>query len=261
MTFRRLRPLDLWLLLIPVAMGIAVPVLGRVRPELAVLVIVLALVAGFGAVLLPAVAREILMWVLGLGGALAWGLLEPMLGLSWLVLFPCGFAMGGHVRAVRAGAPTLGGKAAVPVSDRMVCNPGEGEDEAVVTEPSQAAVLAAIDALDGVERTVISLFRGPARLDLAGDAAGPMMVYHCADQAAARPEWSHLTTPGAPDTEVALQLGDALGHFRVWQTTTVEAAHRAAEEFLRTGGRAAGLAWRTGSYEVAGMRPPALDDD
>lgn len=258
--FRRLRPLDLWLLLIPVAMGIALPVLWQVRPDLTVLVIVLALVLGFGSALLPTVAREILMWVLGLGGALAWGVVEPLLAVSWLVLFPCGLALGGHIRAIRSGVPKPGSIPVVPASDRMVCNPGEDADEEVVIEPSLAAVFAAIDALDGIDRTVISLFRGPARLDLAGDAAGPMMVYHCADQAARRPEWSHLTTPGAPDTEVALQLADAVGHFRVWQTTTVEAARRAAEEFLRSGGRAAGLTWHTDAG-VVDLRPPVLDQD
>ncbi len=260
LTFRRLRPLDLWLLLIPVAMGIAVPVLWQLRPDLTVLVIVLALAMGSSTVLLPAVVREILMWVLGLGGALAWGLLEPMLGLSWLVLFPCGFALGGHVRAVRAGAPTPGGKAAAPASDAVVCNPGEGEDEVVLSEPSPAAVAAAIDALDGTERTVISLFRGSARLDLAGSAAGPMMVYHCADHAAARPEWSHLTTPEASDTEVAIQLADVVGHFRFWQTTTVEPAKRAAAEFLDSGSRSPGLSWRTDA-DVADLRPPGLAEE
>lgn len=262
LTFRRLRPLDLWLLLIPVAMGIALPLLWQLRAELAVLVIALALVLGFGTVLLPTVAREILMWVLGLGGALAWGLLEPMLALSWLVLFPCGFALGGHFRAVRSGATTpKSSDPAVLASDRMVCNPGEDEDEVVLTEPSPAAVAAALDALDGDHRIVISLFRGPARLDLAGNAAGPMMVYYCADHAAERPEWSHLITPGAPDTEVALQLPDGvIGHFRFWHTTTVGAAQRAAAEFLDSGRQTPGLSWRTDA-DVADLRPPGLAEE
>ncbi|GAB3749832.1 hypothetical protein [Microlunatus parietis] len=257
--YRRLRPLDLWLLLIPVAIGIVLPVLWQIRPELAALVILLAPALGFGTVQLPTIAREILMWVLGFGVALAWGLQSPVLAVSWLVLFPCGFALGGHVRAIRSGVPKPGSVPVVPASDRMVCNPGEDEAEEVVIEPSLAAVLAAIDALDGIDRTVISLFRGPARLDLAGRPDGPMLVYHCADQTAARPEWSHLTTPGAPDVEVAIQLA-VLGHFRLWQTTTLEPARKAVAEFLATGGRASGLSWRT-DPDVTDLRPPGLDPD
>lgn len=257
--YRRLRPLDLWLLLVPVALGIALPVFWQIRPELAVLVILLAPALGFGTVQLPTIAREILMWVLGFGAALAWGLVSPVLAVSWLVLFPCGFALGGHVRAIRSGVPRPGSIPVVPASDRMVCNPGEGAAEVVVIEPSLDAVLAAIDALDGVDRTVISLFHGPARLDLAGRPDGPMLAYHCPDQAAKRPEWSHLTTPGAPDVEVTIQLA-VLGYFRLWQTTTLDAARKAATEFLATGGRAPGLAWRT-DPDVADMRPPGLAED
>lgn len=240
-------------------MGIALPVLWQVRPDLTLLVIVLAPGLGFGSVQLPTLAREVLMWVLGLGGALPWGLVDPMLAVSWLVLFPCGLALGGHFRAIRSGVPKPGSIPLVPASDRMVCNPGEDADEVVVIEPSLAAVFAAIDALDGIDRTVISLFRGPARLDLAGRPGGPMLVYHCADQAAARPVWSHLTTPGAPDVEVAIQLA-VLGHFRLWQTTTLEPARKAVAEFLATGGRAPGLSWRT-DPDVIDLRPPGLDPD
>ncbi|WP_152364026.1 Imm1 family immunity protein [Microlunatus speluncae] len=263
--FRRLRPLDLWLLLIPVAMGIAVPVIFQARPDLTITVIVLALALGFGSVLLPRIAREVLMWVLGFGGALAWGLLNPLLALSWLVLFPCGLALGGHLRAVRAGTgkrPTTTGDGdpSGPAPDRMVCNPGEDEDEVVLAAPSPEAVSAAIDALDGSERTVISLFRGPARLDLSGSAAGPMMVYFSADHAARRPEWSHLTTPGAADSEVAIRFSEAVGHFRAWQTTTLEPAKLAAAEFLESGDRSPALSWRTDA-DVADLRPPGLDPD
>ncbi|MFC7623803.1 hypothetical protein [Microlunatus sp. GCM10028923] len=239
------------------AMGIALPVFWQVRPGFIVLVILLAPALGFGAVQLPTPARDVLMWVVGFGGALPWGLVHPTLAVSWLVLFPCGFALGGHFRAIRSGVPKPGSVPVVPASDRMVCDPGE--DEVVVIEPSVAAVFAAIDALDGIDRTVISLFRGPARLDLAGRPDGPMLVYHCVDQTAARPEWSHLTTPGAPDVEVTIQLA-VLGHFPLWRTTTLEPARRAAAEFLDSGRRAPGLSWRT-DPDVADLRPPGLSED
>lgn len=253
--FRRLRRNELVLLLVPVLLGIAPVVLWRIEPALGIAVIVLGFGLGLGSVWLPAVPRQVALWVIGLGGALAWGVLDAPLALSWLVLFPCGVAVGGHLRSFRTVS-----EPSPPATDANRMEHDRGGETIVTTSPSAEAARTAIERLDGEHRTMISLFRGQARLDVGGDAAGVIMVYHSDDPAAARPEWSHLITPGAPDTEVEVRLADDLGHFRTWQTTTLEPARAAVAEFLRTGRRADGLDWRT-DREVADLRPPGLQED
>jgi hypothetical protein len=103
--FRRLRRGELWLLLIPLALGTAFAVLWTEPVGLAIAVVLLAAAAGFGTTLLPAPARQIVFWVVGFGAALGWGLREPALALAWLLIFPSGAAVGSHVRALRAQPP------------------------------------------------------------------------------------------------------------------------------------------------------------
>ncbi len=92
-------------MLIPVGLGTVVAVLSTEPVWLAVAVVLLAAAAGFGSTLLPSPVRQIIFWVVGIGAALAWGLREPPLALAWLLIFPCGAAVGFHRLAARARRP------------------------------------------------------------------------------------------------------------------------------------------------------------
>lgn len=241
--FRRLSRSELALTAIPVALGIAAAALWGRPLGLAALAVGLALLAGLGTVLLPTPLRTVAAFVVGLGGAIGWGIAGPPLAIGWLLLYPSAYAVGGHLSAGRRSRPKQRTDPPPPV-----------------TVPSQQGALADVEALDGVDHTVVTLRRGAARLDLGGDARGAMMVYHCPDSGARRPQWAHLATRSADAEPVVVRVAGTDGHFLAGQVTSLEPARRAVIAFLTTGDRAPGLDWRTGD-EVADLRPPGLQQD
>ena len=125
----------------------------------------------------------------------------------------------------------------------------DGRDEVETVDPAPPEVRADVEALDGRTRTGVSVFRGTARLDIGGGAAGPVVVYHCDDTTTKKlPLWSVLTSgrglPGEP--AVDLLVAGLESHLPGDGTTDLPAALAALEVFLLTGGRAAGSPWRTG---------------
>ena len=83
-----------------------------------------------------------------------------------------------------------------------------------LVSPTAAEVRTVVEALDGRARTAVSVFRGHARLDLGGDAAGLLLVAQCDDTTARPPVWSVLTS--GPDAwrrdEVSVRVARLDGH-------------------------------------------------
>lgn len=256
--FRRLSLSEMLWMILPMAIGIALPIWVGVPISRVVLGVIIALLVGSGSAFLPGSIWLLAMFVVGLGGSIGWMFLESSsaVGICGGTAYFCGFAMGGHFRAGREERVSPADRRPV-AAERMVRDIG-AEDE-MTPSLSEKETRAAIDVLDGKERTTVSLYRGTARLDVAGDAHGPMMVYQCDDTTARRPEWSHLTSPrvsGADD--VVVQVNRIEGYFPAWMTTSIEPARMAVSEFVRSGQRAAGLNWRT-DPEVTDLRP--FDED
>ena len=94
------------------------------------------------------------------------------------------------------------------------------------------------------------MFRGGARLDVGGDAAGALAVYQCDDvEAAGLVPWSVVSSADAPWSvaEVEVRLVGVDAHLPAGSLTTLGPALAALDTFLVSGERAEGLPWRSGS--------------
>ncbi|VXC55546.1 hypothetical protein [Nocardioides sp. AX2bis] len=133
----------------------------------------------------------------------------------------------------------------------------DDEEDVAVDDADAETALDAVRRLDGRTRTVVTLHRPPARLDVAGDAAGAMTTYHCADTTARRPRWRHLGTTSRPDGEVMVRIAQTDGHLRRHQTTTLDPAIGAVTAFLADGSADPALPWSDDDPDGE-LRPPAL---
>ena len=100
----------------------------------------------------------------------------------------------GALFAARSRRP--GGRVSTPEPPRtgaVLLTWTDGDDEHRLEAPGADRVAAAVRALDGDRRSVVSILRGEARLDVGGDARGAMMVYESDDHADHRTTWHHLT--------------------------------------------------------------------
>lgn len=133
----------------------------------------------------------------------------------------------------------------------------DGDEDVATDDVGAETALDVVRRLDGRTRTVVTLRRPPARLDVAGAAAGPMMTYYCADTTARRPRWRHLGTTTGPDDEVTVRIAPTDGHLRRHQTTTLGPALGAVTAFLTDGRADPALTW---SDDDPGgeLRPPSL---
>lgn len=137
----------------------------------------------------------------------------------------------------------------------------DGEEGMAVEDADAATALDAVRRLDGRTRSVVTLRRPPARLDVAGDAAGVMTTHHCTDTTARRPRWRHLATATGPDDEVDLRLAGGDGHLPRHRTTTLDPALRAVTAFLADGpgGPDPSLPWSDDDPDGE-TRAPALQE-
>lgn len=94
----RLTPGEIGQLAIPVAIGLGLAMLTRL-PLRWFWAFPVAAALGLGIGLLPTkVVRWIAALLVGFGGGVAGMVVEPGLGLGWLLIFPALYALGGHVR-------------------------------------------------------------------------------------------------------------------------------------------------------------------
>jgi hypothetical protein len=182
---------------------------------------------------------------------------ERPLAYVWVGFLLVGQAVGLQLRhrrqeqrRARAGLPPTPRPRRTPgpgAQVRVVQDDGDEQVETVDAPP--ADVRAALAALDGGTRTALSVLRGDARLDVGGDASGPMVVYQCDDVAATGlPAWFVVSSSGDPwaGAEIDLRLVGVDAHLPSGAVTTLEPALAALDAFLLTGGRAPGLPWCTG---------------
>ena len=252
--FRPLSGQDGFVALVAIALGVVVPLLNAVTVVSVVVAFLAALLVGVGLLYLPRRVR-------GLAGAVAFAvglavcvLVATPLGLTWLSSLALGVGLGSHLRHRSQQDETP--PSVADHGSRAIWD--EGTETVETTDPSTSQVVDAVRRLDGDQRSFVSILHASARLDVAGDAGGAMMVYQSDDRTDHRSNWHHLTTPDpGTDDEVVVTVAGWPGHFRRSQTTTIEPALSAAEHYLTTGHRAPALPWH-GDRDVSEMRPPGL---
>lgn len=264
---RPLEAADVVALVLGLAVGTVVPLVNGADPVSVLTTLVAGMVLGSVTALAPVKARflvlfGVLLAGIVLGGLLRW--LDELTFLTWFVsVFIGGFAGSLIIRDRASAQPSASkGEPVLPTGDALRALWDEGEEEVETLDPAEPQVFTAVRALDGENRTFVSLFRGTGRLDVAGDARGAVMVFHSDDRSDHRTAWHHLTNPelSNSDEEVVVSVGRLPGHFGRGQTTTLKAALRAVEHFLATGGRAPVLHWH-GDRDVVDMRAPLQSTD
>lgn len=107
----------------------------------------------------------------------------------------------------------------------------EGDEESESVGPSSGEVSACAQALDGMSRTLVTIYRGEAHLAVGGAASTGMVVYCTFDNEVF---WQLVGDPGAQGV-VAVAAGGQEGEYEARFRVQIAAAIEAAVEFLATG--------------------------
>ena len=173
-------------------LGIVVPLFREVPPLTVGVTVAVGLVIGAALGILTGAARGVAVLVGLLGGvAVGQALGVPdAWNLSWSLALLAGLVVGSVLFAARSRRP--GGRPASPEpppAGSVLLTWTDGDDEHRLEAPGADRVAAAVRALDGDRRSVVSILRGEARLDVGGDARGAMMVYESDDHTDHRTTW------------------------------------------------------------------------
>ena len=115
----------------------------------------------------------------------------------------------------------------------------DGSDERTNDAPTTAEVESRIKALDGIDHSLVTVYRDGAHLAVGGSAAHGLVVYCTADNE----EFWHLVSDRDPDTSVEVVAGGQPGSYPASRVASLRDALVAAREFLASGGRASQLSW------------------
>jgi hypothetical protein len=117
----------------------------------------------------------------------------------------------------------------------------DGYEERTTDAPTTAEVESRIKALDGIDHSLVTVYRDGAHLAVGGSAAHGLVVY-CTDD---NEEFWQLVSGGDPDTSVQVVAGGQSGSYPASHVASLGDALVAATEFLASGGRASQLRWST----------------
>lgn len=259
---RRDRAGDVVLALGCAGLGLVLPVALGIDPVLTTAVFAGGVAAGTATGPLSGGGKFAAFFILFLAGIVALGAVDRTdSGGSWCAGMVLGAVLGvvlaGRVRS--PAGPALHGShpgAAPALRARWDDGPESVEPEA----PATATLLDAVRSLDGRERTIVSIARGQARLDIGGSSDGALLVLFCDGVDARLPRWQALAhAPGGPAaSEVVVRIAGMDGHVPEDVTTTLGPALEAVEHFAATGARVPEHAWRSDA-RTGDLRPPALD--
>ncbi|GGF50743.1 hypothetical protein GCM10011519_25880 [Marmoricola endophyticus] len=130
-----------------------------------------------------------------------------------------------------------------------------------MADPDLETVLDAVRALDGRERTYVSVFRGRGRLDVGGDARTDLVVQHTRN----RVVWGTVCDPTQPDpvedkaartgTRTSVVYGRQSMTVHRYRLTTLAWAEQAVRVWVTTGERDQTLPWWDSSANWPAPRP------
>ncbi|MDQ4504404.1 Imm1 family immunity protein [Sinomonas sp. ASV322] len=115
----------------------------------------------------------------------------------------------------------------------------EGYDERELHSPTPDDVTGRIAALDGVDHTLVTVYRNDAHLAVGGSANEGLVVYCTFDSEV----FWQVVVDGDPGASVTLVAGGQAGAYPATHVTTLGDAITAAVDFLERGERAPGLHW------------------
>lgn len=237
------------------ATGVVLPVALGLDPALTVAVLALGVVAGVATGPLVGGRKLAAFFALLATGVVVLGSLDRTeSGGSWIA----GMVLGAVLGTVLTGRAERGRRRGPTTAVRVRWD--HGPETVEPDTPSTADLLDAVRALDGRGRTVVSIARGHARLDIGGDAGGPLLVLYCADVGARLPRWQALSSGPHEQSggEVAVRIAGTDGRVPASATTTLGRALEAVEH-VAAGGTPAPAHELRGGMQVADLRPPALD--
>lgn len=245
-----------------VVFGVLLPLHQHVSAGRVGLVVLVGVVFGLAVAALRSRGRFVAFFGLLFVGAAVWSQVDQRLLPTWFLALVFGALVGADLPYSRLEpAPRQGRATTKQPRTRLLGGRDGGEEDSALDSglPMPAAevsrVLEAVRALNGRDRTVVSVFRGAGRFDVGGDAAGAMVVFQSED----RRRWHQVRTPGAASGEVTVTVGGMEGHYPGRETTDLQAAVVAATTWLRDGSRDPRLSWFTQTRREEVVRPPTLE--
>lgn len=115
----------------------------------------------------------------------------------------------------------------------------EGHEEREIVQPSSDEVVACIQALDGVSRTLVTVYRGEGHLAVGGAANSGTVVYGTPDNEVF---WQLVGAPSAQGV-VTVMAGGQEGEYEARFLVAIESAVEAAVEFADSGDLAGNQGW------------------
>jgi hypothetical protein len=117
----------------------------------------------------------------------------------------------------------------MPESQHVAVLGGDGMED--MEAPGLVEVEESVRALDGYDRTIVVLSRGPAHMAVGGDAAKGLVLY--ADLG--EEDFRNLTAPGAGDESVEVIAGGQPGNHRARYVVSKAQALAAMKAFWQDG--------------------------
>lgn len=126
----------------------------------------------------------------------------------------------------------------------IVWDEGLVEREATTSEVD--AALRLVDALDGRERTLVTIYRDGGHIAVGGSAVAGLVVYVTFDGQSFHQLRSGVSSaPADDDDEVAVVAGGQAGNYRRRFVLDAGAAKAATSSFILEGGLDPGQVWET----------------
>ena len=115
----------------------------------------------------------------------------------------------------------------------------EGYTEEENLAPTRADIVERVSLLNGVDRTLVTLYRGEAHVACGGAAETGLVVYATFDNA----EFWQLAEPGASEAEVSVFANGQAGKYRARHVVDVGCAVSAVTSFYESGTLSSDQIW------------------
>jgi hypothetical protein len=192
--------------------------------------------------------------IAGIIGSLALVPRDNMLALVAILAYAAGAMAIGFLRGARSSATTAG---AAP--RRLAWD--EGKARQVIANPSRPQVQSCLSSLDGATRTMMSLHRDGARVDVCCPKPGAFLVFHTSREAGRDVERQALPRPLAtqlPGSPVQFRIGGSVLHYPDGKLVDPAIARAAVERFWTDGATDPALNWVASTPDDEVLRPPPL---
>jgi hypothetical protein len=235
-------------------------------PATALTIAAVCAVVPASTIVLPWLLRAIVIVGAGIG-VLSWantqGHFGPGYALCWLAgtiagmtpLMALAYRRYRRQRLDRAeGAPPSGLDPSDGTDVGVLATWRDAEFDYEAAAPPLEVVLDAVRALNGEDRTFVSIFNGRGRMDVGGDARRQLVVLQSDD----RRTWHMVESPHESSAEQPVVVAGVRTRYPGRRMTTLSAAERAVTAWLQRGERHPDLDWWDDSALDEPFRPRPL---